>query len=257
MIDLHCHVLPGVDDGPATVEASLALARGAHDDGITAIAATPHVDSAHRRVDAALIRGAVRSLQQRLDAAGIDVELITGGEVAATRAVELDDRELRALTFGGDGCLLLECPLSAALTPGFTGVARLLLWRGYRILLAHPERSPVFLGSPQLLEELVGEGMLAQVTAGSLSGRFGRTVRDLAMRLVEREAIHVVASDGHSEHRPARMANDLLQAGIHPELSAWLTREVPAAVLAGKPLPPRPPAAGRRQRGRLLRLVSR
>jgi protein-tyrosine phosphatase len=257
MIDLHCHVLPGVDDGPATVAEAIALARGARDDGITTIAATPHVDWSYPAVDSASIGVAVQELQIHLDAAGVDVKIVPGAEVAATRAMELDDAELRALTLGGGGWLLLECPLTVPLSPGFVGVARSLRWRAHRIVLAHPERCPIFLRSPELLDELVAEGMLAQVTAGALSGRYGRTVRDLAAGLVERGTAHVVASDAHGRRRPARIAGELSGTGIAPALVAWLARDVPAALLAGSGLPPRPQIAPRSARGRLLRLVGR
>jgi protein-tyrosine phosphatase len=257
MIDLHCHVLPGVDDGPATVEGAIALARMARADGITTIAATPHVDWSHPELDAAGIRAAVRALQERLDAAGVDVRIVSGAEVAGVRAVELDDAELRNLTLGGGRWLLLECPLSATLTPGFTGVARALARRGHRLLLAHPERSPAFLRAPALLDELVAEGMLAQVTAGALRGQFGRSARELGLRLIERGTAHVVASDGHGEHRPARIAGELSGAGIDPALATWLACDVPAALLAGEKLPARPEVAARAPRGRLLRLVGR
>ena len=246
-----------MDDGPATVEDAIALARGAREDGITTIAATPHIASAYPGIDSARIRAAVRALQPELDAAGVDVRLVPGAEVSATRAAELDDAELGRLTLGGGPWLLLECPLEATLAPGFAAVARSLARREYRLLLAHPERSPLFLRSPGLLEELVGEGMLAQVTSGALSGRYGRIVRNLALGLVERGTAHVVASDGHGAHRPAMIAGELVEAGIESSLSSWLTQEVPAALLAGNELPPRPATERRGRRGRLLRLVDR
>jgi hypothetical protein len=92
------------------------------------------------------------------------------------RAMELDDAELRELSLAGAGWLLLECPLGATLRPGFIDVARSLAQRGHRLLLAHPERCPIFLRSPEVLDELVAEGMLVQVTAGALSGQYGRIV---------------------------------------------------------------------------------
>ena len=251
MIDLHCHVLPGVDDGPRTAEAAIALARDAHADGITTIAATPHVDSSHPLLDSSYIRSAVATLQAQLDEAGVEVEVLPGGEVAWTRALELDDPELTRLSLGGMGSVLLECPLTSTLMPGFTGMARKLAWRGHRILLAHPERCPIFLRAPEQLEELVEEGLLAQVTASSLTGRFGRAPRDLALRLVWSGGAHVIASDGHDDSRPATIARDLLEAGIEPELAFWLTSAVPAALLTGSELPARPSSSRSRSRGRL------
>jgi protein-tyrosine phosphatase len=236
---------------------AIELARAARADGITTIAATPHVDWSHLHNDSAHIRAAVEALQARLDTAGVDVTIVPGGEVAATRALALGDEELRNLSLGDGRWLLLECPLSATLAPGFTGLARALADRGHRILLAHPERSPVFLRAPERLDELVAEGMLAQVTAGALAGRFGRTVRDMATGLVQRGSVQVVASDGHSQHRPARIAGELGATGIDPELIGWLAHDVPAALLAGELLPARPELQSRTPRARLLRLVGR
>lgn len=257
MIDLHCHVLPGVDDGPATVEEAILLARGAQADGITTLVATPHVDWSHPNLNATRIRSAVRALQGRLDAAGVDVRVVPGGELAGTRAMQLDDGELRALTLGGRGWLLLECPLTATLAPGFVELARSLAKRTDGVLLAHPERCPIFLRSPELLDELVAEGMLAQVTAGALSGFYGRSVREFALHLVQSGTAHVVASDAHGKHRPARIGSDLSGAKIAPALAAWLASEVPAALLAGYRLPKRPETVPWRSRGRLARLVGR
>jgi protein-tyrosine phosphatase len=281
MIDLHCHVLPGIDDGPPTVEESIALARGAREDGTTTIAATPHVDWIRPQINARLVGDAVTALQGELDAAGVGVRIVPGGEVASTRAIELDDGELRALTLGGGaygeprlgggttittttdggatagggGWLLLECPLDATVTPGFVEIARMLARRGHRLLLAHPERCPLFLRGPQLLDELVAEGMLAQVTAGALSGLYGRTVRDAALRMVDTGAAHVVASDGHGANRPAKIAGELTGTGLDPVLIRWLTDDVPAALLAGEGPPPRPPVEPRPSRRRRIPLL--
>ena len=241
MIDLHCHVLPGIDDGPPTIEAAIAMARDAARDGITTIAATPHILPAYPDNDAALVREKIAELQPRLSTAGIEIAIVPGGEVDALRALDLDDAELEALKLGGGRWLLLECPLSPVAAPAFIPTARAIARRGHQLLLAHPERSPLFLKHPERLDELVNrEGMLAQVTAGSLSGQFGRTVKELAHRLVERRAVHVAASDGHGAHRPATIARELELAGIAPAVSAWLGQEVPQAILAGTQ-PPAPP----------------
>ena len=257
MIDLHCHVLPGVDDGPATVQEAIQLARGASADGITTIVATPHVDASHPEVRSARVRGAVAELRSALAGARVAVAIEAGAEVAFTRAMELDDAELHALTLGGAGWLLLECPLSTTAAPGFATAARLLARRGHRILLAHPERSPIFHRAPEQLDDLVAEGMLSQLTARSLDGRFGRTVRELALDLVARGAAHVVASDGHDANRPARIAAHLRNAGLDTALSDWLTREVPAAVLDGAAPPRRPQGTRVRPRRGLARLARR
>jgi protein-tyrosine phosphatase len=247
VIDLHCHVLPGIDDGPQTTAAALDLARAAAAAGIATIVATPHVDWSYPANDASRILPAVRVLQAELDAAGIEIQLLPGGEVAVTRAVDLSDDELRALTLGAGPWLLLECPLSPALAPGFIAAARSLAVRGHRLLLAHPERSPVFQRDPEALAELVAGGMLAQVTAGALVGRFGRTARDTGLRMVRDGAVHIAASDAHGPGRRPSIAAELQEAGLG-DLATWLARDAPAAILQGAPLPARPelpPAPGR------------
>jgi protein-tyrosine phosphatase len=257
MIDLHCHVLPGVDDGPVTLDESIEFARAAALDGTTTIAATPHVDFGHPEIDSHFVALRVESLQESLDAAGVQVRIVTGGELDARRALETADEELDALKLGGGRWLLVECPLSRLACPGFPEVARALAYRGHRVLLAHPERSPVFLRNPEWLDGLVEEGMLSQVTAGALSGKFGKTVRESAHRMVSRGVVHVVASDGHNEGRPASIAGELSGCGIDLALVEWMGRDVPQALLTGGSLPPRPGPSSQPRRSRLGRLVSR
>jgi protein-tyrosine phosphatase len=243
VIDLHCHVLPGIDDGPATTAAALDLARAAREAGITTIVATPHVDPSYPANDAARVAAAVTAFQDELHAAGVGIRVMPGAEVAVTRAVDLPDDELRALTLGGGPWLLLECPISPALAPGFAAAARGLAARGHRLLLAHPERSPVFQRDPGALADLVAAGMLAQVTAGALVGRFGRVARETGVRMVREGWIHVASSDAHGPERAPSIATELEDAGLG-ELAGWLASYVPAAILQGAPLSPRPELTG-------------
>jgi protein-tyrosine phosphatase len=142
--------------------------------------------------------------------------VVPGGEVGVTRAVDLPDDELRALTLGGGPWLLLECPLSPALATGFVAAARSLAVRGHRRLLAHPERSPALQRHTSALRDLVAGGMLAQVTAGALVGRFGRTARQTALEMVAAGVIHVAASDAHGTARGPSLRDELEQAGLGP-----------------------------------------
>ena len=260
MIDLHSHVLPGIDDGPAEAEGSLALARLAADAGTTQLAATPHV-TWEIPTSAATVAAGVRALQAELDAAGIALRLRTGGELAISRATELDDAELRGLRLGGGEWLLAECPLSSSAS-GFEGLLRHLQTRGHRILLAHPERSPVLQREPGRLQALVDAGMLCSITAGSLTGRFGSTVQRFTFDLVEAGLVHNVASDAHDAgRRPPGMAAALVQAdealpGL-ADRAQWLCDEVPRAILDGGPVPRPPGETPRRRRRGWLRRASR
>ena len=245
MIDLHCHVLPGIDDGPTTLDEAVALARMASEDGVTTIAATPHVDAGHPHNTARAIGARLAELQPH-----VALTLVPGGELDALHALELPDEELDALKLNRGAYLLFECPLSPVKAPAFAPAARALARRGHQLLLAHPERSPVFLTDAALLGELVDEGMLTQVTAGAFGGRFGRRVKELANHLLEHKLVHVIASDGHSANRPPTMTPDLHE--LDPGLVRHLTHDVPRAILDGEP-PPAPPERPKPRRRRLFR----
>ncbi len=238
MIDLHCHVLPGIDDGPATIEESVAMARAAAAAGTRTIVATPHV-SWHYPNEADRIARLTAELNERLVAEGVPIEIRTGAEIAMTRAGEIQPGELQGMRLGGGPWLLLEPPFTPLVT-GLDGVVLDLQSKGHRIVLAHPERCPAFHRDPQALEKLVNAGVLTSITAGSLVDRFGGEVRRFALQLVAKGLVHNVASDAHdTERRPPGIAAELERAGLGP-LTDWLTLQAPAAILSGEPIPPRP-----------------
>jgi len=254
VIDLHAHILPGLDDGPPNLDVSAEMAAEAVAGGTAVLAATSHVNHGFALRPAELA-SARELVAERLRADGIALEVIQGGEISLTRAGDLPDEELRELTLGGGRWLLLECPLgptAASMEPA----VRALQGRGFEILLAHPERSPALIRRPQQLERLLELGALGQVTSGSFAGQFGDTVRQAAFAMLERGHVHVLASDGHGpHHRPPdlRTALTALERRYDDaeEQFDWLVAQVPRALLAGEPLPARPPAP--RSRGGLLR----
>ncbi len=251
MIDLHCHVLPGIDDGPATLEGSLALVRASVAAGTRTIVATPHVSAQHFN-DAGTIARLVAELGAAIAVEQLELEVVPGAEIAAARIADLSDDELSRLALGGGSWLLVECPLTVNVA-GFDTIVRYLQDRGHRVVLAHPERSPIFQRDPRMLGELVRSGMLVSVTAGAFVGRFGRTVQRFAQALAHDELVHNVASDAHDHvNRAPGMTAEIDRAGLGP-LTGWLTQEVPASILADAEIPPRPrlghrpaPARGRR-----------
>jgi protein-tyrosine phosphatase len=258
VIDLHCHALPGIDDGPATIEEALELARAQVAAGVRTVAATPHVSHHYAGNDAARIRAAVAELNAALAEAGIELEVVPGGEVALSRALELDDDELAALRLGGGPWLLAEAPMSPAAPAGVEHGLRRLADRGHRLLLAHPERCPVFLRDRDLLERLVASGMRCSITAAALTGRFGRDPQRFALGLLRDGLVHDVASDAHgtSMRRPPGLAEPLAQAGWGEHVT-WLCDAAPRAILDGAPLPPPPAAAAPAPRGIVSRLLRR
>ncbi len=241
MIDLHCHVLPGIDDGPETIEGSLALARAASAGGTRTLVATPHVNLRYPN-DAATIARLVGELNERLAAERIAIEVRPGAEIALTSAINMAPARLAELGLGGGSWLLIEPPF----TPSAGGIDTILLdilRGGYRVVLAHPERCPAFHRDRAVLESIVRAGILTSITAGSLVGRFGGEVRRFALELVRDGLVHNVASDAHDHSdRAPGMAAELRSAGLQP-LAGWLTSEVPAAILAGGEIPPAPAGA--------------
>jgi protein-tyrosine phosphatase len=241
VIDLHCHVLPGIDDGPETIEESMALARAAAANCVGMIVATPHVSWRYPN-DAATIAAGVEELNARLSAEGVELEVFPGAEIALTHLPELGREQLSRLALAGGRWLLVEPPF----TPIASGLDSLVLdlrQRGHGVVLAHPERCPAFHRDTQMLESLVDAGVLTSITAGSLVGRFGGGVRRFALKLLHSGLVHNVASDAHDHaHRPPGMAAELEQAGLGP-LADWLTRAVPAAILTDREIPPRPAVA--------------
>jgi protein-tyrosine phosphatase len=243
MIDLHCHVLPGVDDGPESDEESLALARAAAAAGTSVLVATPH-RSLRWPTEVATITAGVERLEGLLDAAGIELELGTGAEIALQEAARLDDATLSALALGGAHYLLLESPHEPA-GGLLERTVRDLLARGHGIVLAHPERSPVFQDRPARLRELVAAGALCSVTAGALEGNFGQASQWFALELLRDGLVHSLASDAHHvTGRPPGLQAGLDAAAQHlpgvVHQTRWLTTDAPAAILAGEALPPRP-----------------
>lgn len=247
-VDLHAHVLPGVDDGPDTLGEALELARAAVAAGTRHLVATPHVNE-DRYIATEAIAPAVARLQEQLDAEGIPLRLHAGAEVALPRLADLDSAQLRAARLGHGETLLLESPFSRVpvdLEPLLFEVQT----RGHQVLLAHPERSPTFQHDPEQLARLVEAGVLVQITAGSLRGAFGTRVRDFTHQLLRDELVHVVASDAHNtDRRPPGVADavhlaDRTVPGIGRR-AEWLCDEVPWAILTGGriPAPPSLPAS--------------
>jgi protein-tyrosine phosphatase len=251
VIDLHCHILPGVDDGPADLEGSLAMAREHVARGTRTVIATPHVSWDYPTTADEITTG-VAALNAALHDEGIELEVLAGAEVALTRAVDLTAEQLAGFRLGDGPWLLLEAPISVD-SPGVEGLVGIVQSRGVRVLLAHPERCASFHTDPDLLARLVAGGCRAQVTANALTGFFGRTVQASARRYVDAGLVHVVSSDSHdATHRSPGLIHEMEEAGYGP-LTEWMGEQVPRSMLAGIPIPPRPPFQPAPERRRWFR----
>jgi protein-tyrosine phosphatase len=190
------------------------------------------------------VAGAHAELVEAIAEAEIPLEVRTGAEIAIWRLVDLDDAALSALSLGDGPYVLVESPFSPVVGD-FEPMVLDLQARGHRVLLAHPERCPAFQRDPARLARLIDAGALAQITAGSMAGGFGTTVRRFTATLLRDGLAHVVASDAHDARKrpPGQLIGfeglERELPGLHTQ-AAWLTEHVPAAILAGEPLPPRP-----------------
>jgi protein-tyrosine phosphatase len=245
VIDLHAHVLPMLDDGPDSMSESLELLTAAEYDGIEILVATPHIHSAYPAVLPGQLARRTAELQEEVRHASIPLRLVSGAEVDLDWAGQASDDDLRACTFGArGGDLLVETPYRP-LGEDFEEALFSLSLRGFRIVLAHPERNVSFQETPSRLAALAARGTLLQVTALALTNPSQKSrSRRLARSIVSEGVAHVIASDAHraTGERPAGIAEGVAAAAAltSPARAAWMVTEAPAAILAGEPLPPAP-----------------
>jgi protein-tyrosine phosphatase len=243
LVDIHAHLLPGIDDGPTDLAGSLEMARCAVASGIVRLAATPHLRSDFPGVQVGEIPGRAAELQRELDGAGIALEVVAGAEASLLWALDASDEELRLASYGQLGRdLLVETPADVSMLDRLLSG---LQARGLRIVLAHPERSATFRQDPSRLARLSRQGVLLQVNADVLLSRTGSSTRQLAESLCRDGVAQLLASDGHrgADWRPVdrlAQAASRLTALTGAERAAWMVSQAPAAVLEGRPLPPAP-----------------
>jgi protein-tyrosine phosphatase len=237
VIDLHCHILPGVDDGALDIRDSAGLARQAAEDGIEAICATPHIRHDHDvRIEE--IAGRVESVNRHLRGEGIPVTVLSGGEVAETAVEGLSEEELPRVALGEGGWILLE-PAPGPLSESLLRRVGHLAERGHRALIAHPERH-LSADMHERMSQLVAAGALVQATADF----FLREEMAAGMlSLAEAGLVHVLSSDAHSSHggRPAKMAEAFERLReVEPTAShiEWMRDTAPRAIVAGAELDP-------------------
>jgi protein-tyrosine phosphatase len=243
VIDLHCHILPALDDGALDLEDAVGMARQAQADGIHTVCATPHVRHDHDVVVGEL-RDRVARLAAVLAERELPVRVATGAEVAQTALAGLSDAELRDATLGGGGRWILLEPAPGPLGEALDAAVEELAGRGFRSVIAHPERhAHEWLGDH--LARLVERGALVQVTAAFLeAGQAAPAIVELA----ERGLVHLLGSDAHSSRagRPVALSGALAALAaterVAPHLD-WIAESAPAAILAGRDVTP-PFAAG-------------
>jgi protein-tyrosine phosphatase len=238
VIDLHNHLLPGIDDGAKKLEETLQFLRIARQDGISTVVATPHMKPGvyDNTRDAILQRVAmVREAQKGDEAEG--VELLPGAEVYFTADLPERARAGSLMTVGDRGrYLLLELPYQQ-IPLGVDDMIFKLRLAGLTPIMAHPERVAYYLEDLERLAASVRIGALTQVTASSITGRFGERAQTYAREMLSRNLVHVLASDSHDvRYRPPVLAEAVraISELVGEASASRMVRDIPAAILAGK-----------------------
>jgi protein-tyrosine phosphatase len=248
-LDLHAHVLPGVDDGPDTVDGALALLRALQDEGVTTVAATPHVHPAYPTT-VELRDERLALVQEAAAAAGLTIVVVPGGELDLEYAAGYDDDQIRAFALGGGPAVLVEFPWGPTWPLALTPTCRDLRLRGFLPVVAHPERARPVQQRPERLDDVIASGAVCQITTGSLAGRFGETAQRTAFALLRERRGHLIASDAHgvnSRGPSFSAARQALAAELGTEYADALERAA-ATVYEGR-VPQLPYPAEPRRKG--------
>ena len=262
MIDLHSHILPGLDDGVETDEEAIEFARMAESRGTKTIVATPHCRESTYFNDRPAVLAGVARLRPILKAAGVGIDLLPGAEVHLCSELVERVRDGRAPTLADNGkTLLLELSMTQYPPPDLEALIFQLKLAGIIVLLAHPERIKYFRDEPARYESLVRMGAYGQVNTGSVVGIFGGEIAELSGRWLRRNLVHVLASDSHNLSGRAPVLDEAVKVAariVGDEQARRMVVDVPTALLRGEE-PVVPPIEDARPRGSgfLSRLLGR
>lgn len=239
LIDFHCHMLPGIDDGSRNLEQSVAMARIAAEDGIAVTVLTPHHLNGVYVNTADEVREAVRDLREHLRNRGLELKLLPGSELHLVPELPAALKDGSALTVADKGKqALVELPVHTV-PVGSRRILSEIMDLGIQPVIAHPERNTRLRQNPEILGEWVNMGCLGQVTAQSCTGRFGEEIRQASREMIGRGLIHIMASDAHRDRR--RIPE--LSAGraqvcewFGPAVARVLTENVPGMIIQGRPV---------------------
>lgn len=230
MIDMHCHILPEIDDGASDINESLEMARMAARDGIRAIVATPHVSQGVPCIQK--INESARMLKEVLEKTGVKIRIFTGAEIAFPSEI----KDLDVYSINATKNVLIEFPHAYLPINSINYIERLVS-EGYFPIIAHPERNHSVIRNPALLFEMIEKGASAQITSSSITGDFGRDIQSLSVFLLKKKAVHFIASDSHgTRHRKPVLSSALKYAEKIADISylSRLVYENPLRVLQGR-----------------------
>ena len=232
MIDIHCHILWDIDDGPVDFDGSMAMARLAAADGTRQLVATPHIHDAQQPPE--IIAEKAAYLNEALQAEGVDLEILCGGD----NLYNLGVWNLARFSINGTHYSLVEFPHTNLPANADEEIFE-ALHHGLVPIITHPERNPSIAQNPQLIFEMVESGALVQLTAESLTGGFGSAAKACSRYLLKKKMVHFLASDGHSaKNRPPVLSAGLKAAAkiVGKDAARRLVFENPAKVVQGMDL---------------------
>ncbi|MGA3087661.1 MAG: CpsB/CapC family capsule biosynthesis tyrosine phosphatase [Terriglobales bacterium] len=243
MIDIHCHLLPEVDDGPKSWDVAIEMCRMAVEDGITHVVATPHANDRYA-YDRLYLSGLLGELREKVGA-GLGLQFSLGCDFHLSfENLERVLQQPHGYTIGETNYLLIELS-NYSVPTGLADCFTRLADRGLTPILTHPERNPILQQMPQRIVEWAEQGCLIQITASALTGFWGERPETVARWLLDRSAVHILASDAHDTRRrvPNLSAGRAVAeriAGL--EYAQALVDGNPGAIVKGLPIPycPRP-----------------
>jgi protein-tyrosine phosphatase len=232
MIDIHCHILWDIDDGPADFDGSMAMARLAAADGTRQLVATPHIHDAQQSPE--IIAEKAAHLNQALRDEGVDLEILCGGD----NLYNLGAWNLARFSINGTHYSLVEFPHTNLPANADEEIFE-ALHHGLVPIITHPERNPSIVQNPQLIFKMVESGALVQLTAESLTGGFGSAAKACSRYLLKKKMVHFLASDGHSAaRRPPTMSAGFKAAAkiVGKDAARRLVFENPGKIVRGHDL---------------------
>lgn len=239
MIDLHCHLLAGIDDGPALMEESLEMCRMAASDGIETIVATPHFYHDVDRRGPEVVPAMIETLQAALRKEKIVVEILPGADVLIYPDLTANLSQNKHLTINGKGrYVLLEFP-HASVPANWEAYLKGMVFAGVVPVITHPERNGWFVRHPEAFYKAVNTGALIQITAMSILGEFGDEAQETSLFLLKHNLAHVIATDAHSVHHRPPVLSEAVKAAssvVGEDNIRPLVTTIPAAIIEGKPV---------------------
>ncbi|MFC1876034.1 tyrosine-protein phosphatase [Thermodesulfobacteriota bacterium] len=240
MIDLHCHILPGVDDGPSHVEGSLRMAECAAADGIHTLVATPHTYNETYHNSLSCILTNIANLKKIIIENQIPIDICPGAEVRIHQDMDRSVKEGKTASINNTGhYILVEFPYNMIL-PGTRDVLFQLFLNSITPVLAHPERNLALQRNPDILSDLVTMGCLVQLTAMSITGELGHDAMEYSHFLLKQRQAHVIATDSHDAESRPPILSSAVEVTAHilgdTEAAEAMVTVNPRIILDGKPL---------------------